>query len=219
MINFKKNTVILEDGTKLKPCTSEELKEYYAQGCQILAHVRKEMKTLFPTKNHILVGCEIPLEIPLTDNIVFTGFIDTIIQNTKTGEYFIYDYKTSSRGWFYEKKDPLKLQQLLLYKKYYAKQLNIDESLIFVSFIILKRLINEQSEWATARNRVNVFSPTQGKTSTKKAAKELQDFHETVFDVDGNVKLDNLKATPSAKACKYCAFKDKPDLCPDSFYK
>lgn len=210
---FKDDTIILEDGTKLYPTDKQTLMTFYLQGCEILRHVKRDMKTLFPTKHHILIGCEIPIKIQLSEFVHFEGHIDTIIKDTKSGEYFIYDYKTSSRGWFDEKKDPLKLRQVQLYKKYYAEQLKIDEDLVFVSFIILKRFINEKSEWPAAKNRINKFEPPQSKITTRKAVAELQAFHDDVFDANGNYKADHLIATPSKKACQYCQFKARKDLC------
>jgi PD-(D/E)XK nuclease superfamily protein len=219
LANFVADTITHDDGRKEYPCDKKTLKEFFADGEAILMHVRKQINDLFPTKNHILVGCEIPLEVMLTDVVQFIAYLDIVIVDQKTGEVYIHDLKTSGKGWFYEKKDPIKLQQVLLYKKFYAEMFDVDEDLIFVDFIILKRKINENAEWEAAKNRVSKFSPTQGKIATKKAKAALTTFHTTVFNADGSTNLDNVAATPSEKACRFCPVKLDKTLCPNGWYK
>lgn len=199
------------DGTPTYLCDKPTLKEFYADGVEILKHVRKHKDQFFPNKGYELIGCEIPLEVMLHKGVQFIGYIDIVTQHKKSGEIFIYDLKTSKKGWFYEKKDPKKLNQLLLYKKFYADNFEVDPRLINVQFVILKRKINEDSEWA--QNRVTKFEPADGNISVNKAWASFDQFVTETFNADGSVRIDNLKPTPSEKNCRWCFFRSKPDLC------
>lgn len=216
---FKEQIKTDDKGEKIFLTDKDTLKEFYADGRHILMYVLKRQKDLFPTKNFELVGCEIPLEMPINDKINFIGYIDIVIRNIKSNEVFIYDLKTSKAGWFHEKKDPKKLHQLLLYKRFYATQFDIDEDTIFVEFIILKRKINENSEWASAKARAVKFNPSQGKISVKKAITSFNEFVSETFTDDGTVLVENLQSTPSEKNCRWCVFRTKKDLCPEGINK
>lgn len=213
---FKENITKDADGTPTYLCDKPTLLEFYADGAAILAHVRKHKDDFFPTKGYELVGCEVPLEVPLNDGATFVGYIDIVIRHKRSKEIFIFDLKTSTKGWSYEKKDPKKLNQLLLYKKFYAEQFECDIDMITVQFIILKRKIYEDSEWY--QNRVSRFEPSQRTPSLNKASASFTDFVSGVFNNDGSIKLENLIPTPSEKNCRWCFFRDKPDLCPESHF-
>jgi hypothetical protein len=213
---FKEEIKHDADGHPTYLCDQPTLKEFYSAGVEIIRHVRKHRDQYFPTKGYELVGCEVPLEVMMSDGVQFNGYIDIVTRHKRTGEVFIFDLKTSKRGWFHEKKDPIKIGQLLLYKSFYAKQFDVDIEKITVEFIILKREINENSEWP--QSRVSKFEPSQGKISVKRAVTLFEDFVEKAFDSNGDIKPDHLIATPSEKSCRWCLFKNKPDLCDQSFY-
>lgn len=196
-------------------CTQETLKEFYVQGCAILDHVKDNRNDFFPTSGYKLIGCEIPLEVQVTDAVQFVGYIDIVVAHPRTKQIFIYDLKTSKRGWYYEKKDTKKTNQLLLYKRFYAEVFDVLPENITVQFIILKREVNENSEWGS--KRISRFEPTHGTNSMKRAAKDFDTFISETFAANGAVLLDNLKATPSQSACRWCPFREKKDLCPDSY--
>jgi hypothetical protein len=207
---FKKElTTTAEDGTKTFQCGKDDLKEFYLDGLAILEHVRRYHKQYFSPKAK-LIGVEVPLEVPLNDALEFVGYIDLVIQEPD-GTVIIYDFKTSKAGWFYEKKDPKKVNQILLYKRFYSQRFNVDEDKIDVQFLVLKRKIPDNSEFPI--KRLSKFEPANGKISVGKAVKSFQEFVDRTFAADGTVLVENLKPTPSEKACKFCPFRDKKDLC------
>ncbi len=144
--------------------------------------------------------------------------MDIIVRQKKTGKVTIYDLKTSGKGWFHEKKDPKKINQLLLYKKFYAQQFEIDEDDITVKFLILKRKVNEEAAWEAAKKRITAFEPSHGVISVKGAMKSFNAFVSGTFAHDGSVLVENLQPTPSEKSCKWCPFRVNTELCPESYY-
>jgi len=211
MLHVKKE-LFLEDR---KLTTKEEVAEYYADGCNIIDHVLQHKKDFFP-KNYELVGIEVPLELEASPGVRFRGFIDVVLYHKAAKTYYIYDFKTSRYGWFSQKKDHKKLDQLLLYKKYYSEVLGVSPDNINVKFIILKRKVNENSDYAV-KHMVG-FEPSHGSTSMKRANERFSKFLE-LFDENGVPKLDTIRPTPSESACKYCIAKNDPKMCAFSFYK
>lgn len=211
---FKNGVVIGEDEQKVYVCDRATLKEFYLDGSAILKQVIKHPKQYFPkhagTK---LIGCEVPLEVQLRPNVQFVGYIDLVIHHTRENRLIIYDFKTSGKGWFHEKKDPKKINQILLYKRFYSTMFDIPEEEIEVKFMILKRKVPDTSEYPISR--VANFEPVQGVKTVSKAIDSFDNFVNTTFDVNGQVLIDNLIATPSAKNCKWCYFRDKKNICPD----
>ena len=102
----------------------KEMAEYYFDGVQILQWFKAHRADFFQKKDYELVGIETPINIiPLETHptIRLVGFLDLVIKNTKTGEIYIYDFKTSTNGWTkYAKNDKTKVSQLILYKTYYC---------------------------------------------------------------------------------------------------
>jgi hypothetical protein len=197
--------------------TPEELSEFYADGCKILDHVRKHGRTWFPATGHTLVGIEVPLLLDIGRNLKFKGFIDIVMYEKATKTYTIYDFKTSDRGWKdYQKKDSNKTDQLLLYKKYYSELFGVPIDNIQVEFIILKRKIPENTEFAV--KHISGFVPAHGKPSMKKAMDRLEKWITDTFDEAGQPRLDNLPPTSSEKSCKFCPFKNDATKCAYSYY-
>lgn len=216
LLHFFKKDTIIQDEQKIYPCDQPTLKEFYSDGCQILTYIRKYQKDFFPTSGNELVGCEIPLEIKLLSKVNFIGYIDIVTRNIKTNQITIYDLKTSTKGWNYEKKDPKKINQILLYKHFYSKQFEVPLDLIDVQFIILKRKLNENNKWDI--KRISSFEPSNGVVSINKAVKSFDQFISDAFDQQGNVTIEKLQPTPSTQACKFCIFNNKPELCSKSSY-
>jgi hypothetical protein len=214
---FKETTVVLENGKKEYLASPQTLQEYYDNGCEILSHVQKYAKEFFPTKGYVLIGCEVELDIQLKDGLKFIAFLDIVIHDTKLDKYIIVDLKTSNHGWYpYQKKDPKKIHQLLLYKRFYAQKFHVPEENIIPRFIILKKQIKENPMFVI--RRLSNFEPAHGTTSMKKMNESWSGFINECFDDAGNYKTTEHKATPSESACKYCSFKDNETLCPLSFY-
>jgi hypothetical protein len=208
---FKENIIIHESGEKTFLCDKPTLYEFYEHGCEILNYIQSNYKKIFPTDNVKLHSIEFPLEIEVKTNVKYIGFIDIVTYDATNNTYTLYDLKTSKSGWNdYQKKDLVKIGQLLLYKRFFAKQFNISEKDISVEFIILKRTIFETAQYTIPR--VSKFIPSNGKPSVDKAWKLFTDFVDTGFDGEGNYNPKQVPR-PSKDACKFCKFKDKKNLC------
>lgn len=188
------------------PCTKEQLIEFYQHGILILDFFKKHKNEYFSKKGFELLGCEIPLEIDLSENIKFVGFIDIAIKDKVSGKVYIKDFKTSTKGWFpYQQKDETKTQQLVLYKEFYSRKYDVPVDLIEVEYVILKRLLSENSQWP--QKRVQLFSPASGTISIKKVMTNLKKFIQDSYNSDGTIKLDRqFNKDESQKTCKFCDF-------------
>jgi hypothetical protein len=123
----------------------------------------------------------------------------------------LYDLKTSRSGWTQDQKsDPNKVGQLLLYKKFFAQQMNIDENDISVEFVILKRFVAENTEFHIPR--VSKFEPPNKAPSLRKNWERFQKFVDGAFDDEGNYITEQM-VNPSATNCRWCVYRDKKDLC------
>jgi len=208
---FRDNTILTEGGEKVFLCDKKTLMEYYEQGCKILDYIQTHYKKIFPTTATKLFAIEYELNVEVRPGLQYVVYIDIVTHNTLTDKYVIYDLKTSRRGWSEdEKKSPIKVGQLLLYKTFFAHQLGIREDQISVEFIILKRTIFENSPYPIPR--VSKFEPPNKGPSLTKNWDRFEKFINMCFDDTGNI-IPVQEATPSKDACKWCKFKDKPDLC------
>ena len=187
------------------PCTLEEMREFFQDGCDILDFVKKRRADYFSKRGYKLIGCEVPIEVDLKKNVKIVGYLDLVILDEFHNTITIYDIKTSTRGWNkWMKKDENKTQQLLLYKQFYAKQYNHPIDKIEVEYFIVKRKLWEEAMFP--QKRVQKFSPASGTVSMNKVAKRLDTFLELAFDDEGNRISENIVPTPSKKACKWCEF-------------
>ena len=102
--------------------SSEEIREFYDDGVQILRYFKKHKGKYFSKKGWFLVGCEIPISIMPNNaykNVIYNGFLDVVMYHEPTDTFQIIDIKTSTKGWNkYAKKDEEKHFQLVLYKKF-----------------------------------------------------------------------------------------------------
>jgi RecB family exonuclease len=110
-----------------KPASKEEMQEFFQDGINIIDFFKKRRADYFSKKHWELVGCEIPVNVSLSESIKFIGYLDVVLYHPPTNRYKILDIKTSTMGWNkYQKKDKSKTAQLLLYKKYFAEQRGLD---------------------------------------------------------------------------------------------
>lgn len=192
--------------------TPQELSEFYQDGVAILDYFRKHRAEFFNSKHHELVGIEQPLRVDLINNVVFVGFIDVIIKDTRDNTYIIYDLKTSTAGWNkYQKADITKTAQLILYKEFYAKQFNVDPDAISVEYIIVRRKISEDYEFKP--KRIQTFSPASGKPSRNKVGKLFMDFVQNCFTETGEYNGEREYPAIQSSGCNYCPYKTNEDLC------
>ena len=214
MLEMKKNYLEAKDKFEGEQLTnSEEMKEFYFQGLQILDDFKKKRAQYFSKKGYELVGIEKPLNYKLPNNINFVGFMDVVIKDNIRDRIKIIDIKTSTMGWNkWAKADKNKTNQLLLYKQFYSKQYNFPIDKIDVEFFIVKRKLYENMDFP--QRRIQTFVPANGTPSLNKVNLSVKEFIDECFDEEGKHNEQHIyKKIVSTKNCKYCDFRDKPELC------
>jgi RecB family exonuclease len=188
-------------------CTKEELVEFLEDGNLILDYFQKSknFNNFFSLKYDELVAIEQPINTKIREHINFLGFIDLIVRSKFDGKYRIIDFKTSTSGWSkYQKKDPTKNAQILLYKKFYSEMLGVSMDMIDVEFIILKRKVSDNTEYHIPR--ISRHVPANGKPSINKAWNEFNLFVDNVFNPDGTYRTDVEYMKKPSKLCGWCEF-------------
>ena len=196
-----------------------ELGEFYEDGVAILDWFKRKRGQYFSRKNEELIGIEVPIYHPVADSndkIMMLGYLDVVMRDKRTDKITIIDIKTSTMGWNkYQKADKNKTSQLVLYKKYFAEQYGYDPEKIDIKYMIVKRKLIEGAMFP--QKRITEFSPASGKPTRNKLARSIDEFVKSSFKADGSFNLDReypAVAGKNNKNCKYCEFKDQPDLCP-----
>jgi ATP-dependent exoDNAse (exonuclease V) beta subunit len=188
-------------------CTKEELVEFLEDGNLILDYFQKSknFNNFFSLKYDELVAIEQPINTKIREHINFLGFIDLVVRSTFDGKYRIIDFKTSTSGWSkYQKKDPTKNAQILLYKKFYSEMLGVSMDMIDVEFIILKRKVSDKADYVIPR--ISRHVPANGKPSINKAWNEFNTFVDNVFNQDGTYRTDVQFPKKPSKLCGWCEF-------------
>jgi len=189
-----------------------EMREFFDDGIAILNWIQKRRNKLFTVRKVKLLGIEMPLLVGVSKNIYLKGYIDFVLYDTELDKIYIYDIKTSTRGWGErEKKDDTKLSQILLYKEYFGKQFGYDPDRIEVEYFIVKRKIWENSEYAIPR--VQSFKPASGKTKRRQAVEKFEAFVKDCFDESGKPQIKSYIKNIGESSCKWCPYADKPELC------
>jgi hypothetical protein len=189
-----------------------QMGEFFEDAIAILNFIQKNRNKLFTIRKMRLLGIEIPLLLNVANNIFLKGFIDFVLYDEELDKVYIYDIKTSTRGWSdSEKKDDNKIAQILLYKEYFSKQFGFDVEKIEVEYFIVKRKIWEQSEYAIPRTQS--FKPASGKNKRKQAVENFQSFIKDCFDDSGKPQMKSYLKNVGENSCKWCPYKDLPDLC------
>ena len=185
----------------------DEMREFFEDGIEIIKAFIKDKVKWFGVKGWKLIGIETPIIYPLEGkiNLYMKGFIDLIMYNEELDEYFIYDFKTSTRGWGdKEKKDETKSQQIILYKKFFSDLYKVDLDKIEVEFIILKRKVFKSKDFVIPR--ISGFKPSAGKIKMKKTLDLFNVFLTECFTNDGNYIYDKEYPMNVGTNCKWCAF-------------
>ena len=194
----------------------KQLKEFYDDGVEIINFFKKNRSKYFSKRGWHLVGCEIPIIIPpnpYLSNVKYLGYLDIVMYHEPTNTFKIIDIKTSTSGWNQKaKKDKVKQYQLVLYKKYFAEQYNVDINTIEIEFFILRRKVWESPDFPI--KRVQLFEPPSGKTSVNKASKMINEFLDDCFNREGHVTKE-MPETPNDN-CKWCPYY-KTHLCSSTF--
>lgn len=203
-------------------CNPKTLHEFWGQGVEILEYLRKNRTKYFSTKNIDLVGYELPLYTELIENsphVMFLGYIDMILYDHDLEQYIIIDFKTSSTGWGEkDKKSKQKLLQVVLYKKYLSKLLGISEDDVTVKFVILRRTpMKNPAMPEMGPKYIQEFKPSNIKKLRKDLDKFLSEFHNNSFvenKYNKEATYPAITGGDDSPNCKWCMFKDKPELCP-----
>jgi hypothetical protein len=200
IIEFKK----AKENDKKDPCTKSEINEFFDDGLGIIEWFKKRRSSYFKKQNWELLGCEIPLDVELKNNIRFIGYMDVVLRHIPTNRIKIIDIKTSSWGWNkYQKADKNKTSQLLLYKQFFSKQENYILDNIDVEYFIVKRKLYSNTDFP--QKKIQTFTPAHGKVSMNKVTNSLHNFLNNGFDKNSEFKVNQV-ATPSKSSCKWCEF-------------
>ena len=217
-----KNNLISEYEKQVKSNNSEhymtrgEFEEFYDDGLEIINNFKQDRAIHFYKDKVHLVGCEVPVTLPPDEdnpNVVYIGYLDVVIYNEDTGRFKIIDIKTSTSGWWkWAKEDETKQFQLLLYKRFFAKQYNISEDLIDLEFFILKRKVPKKSKYPITH--IQLFQPENSLEKTNNAHKAMTDFISECFNSDSTYKEDReFVKSPSKSSCMFCPYKNDENLC------
>ena len=181
----------------------DEMKEFFNDGCKIIDEFLKRKSSYFPKKNTELVGIEVSLDYDMPNDMKFKGYMDVVLHNKITGRIRIIDIKTATMGWNkYMKADKNKTNQLLLYKKFFSKQMEISTDKIDVEYLILKRRLYENFDYP--QKRIQQFSPASGTPSVNKVMKRLQEFIEECYDEDGKIISHEYEKCANHLKCRLC---------------
>ena len=198
--------------TKEHFTNAQEMREFYDDGVAIIKWIKTRRNKLFTVRKVKLLGIEMPLLVGLNKNVYLKGYIDFVLYDEDLQKVYIYDIKTSTRGWGErEKKDDNKLAQILLYKEYFGRQFGFDVDRIEVEYFIVKRKIWEASEFPIPR--VQSFKPASGKTKRRQAVEKMENFIKDCFDEFGKPQVKSYLKQIGESSCKWCPYADKPELC------
>jgi hypothetical protein len=185
----------------------DEMREFHQDGLEIIKAFKKDKVKWFGIRGWELIGIEIPILSKLTQkqNLFMKGFIDVVAYDKTYDTYYIYDFKTSTRGWGdKEKKNNTKLQQIILYKKYFSELYNIPLEKIEVEFIVLKRKLYENADFTIPRTQS--VKPAAGKTKMKQAEDQFNEFLDTCFTEDGIYIHKEYPMNISKESCTWCPY-------------
>lgn len=206
-------TDIIKSNGGVEFCTKQEMIEFYYDGLKIIDFFKKRRADYFSKKGYELLGIESLLNYGLPKNIKFQGYIDIVIADTIRNRIKIIDIKTSTMGWNkYMKSDKNKTNQLLIYKQFYSKQLDVPLDRIDVEYFIVKRKLYENTDFP--QKRIQTFVPANGTPSINKVNRKIKEFLDECFTDDGEYNMENIyRKEPSKKNCRWCEFRDNSDLC------
>jgi hypothetical protein len=203
--------------------TPEQMNEFFQDGVAILEWFKKHKrgrKSFFSPRQSELVGIEIPLILqPIKErpNIKYMGYVDLVVKDKSSGEYIIYDIKTSTKGWSkWEKGDVTKSQQLLLYKNYYSELFKVPKDKIRVEFFIVKRKVldfdDDKLQSPHQAYRIQSFKPTDNPKRLREANEDFVNFIRECYTADGQPIDKEFPKCPT-KLCDWCEFGKNRELC------
>ena len=189
----------------------EELREFFEDGVAILDFIKKKRNQYFSKRGWHLAGIELPIVMNVGRNLMYKGFIDLVLYHEPTNKFYIYDIKTSTRGWNAKaKSDENKQMQLVLYKKFFNEQYGIPLENIEVEFFIVRRKVWENSDYPIYR--VQQHKPAAGRNKLRKADKILDEFITECFTPKGKYQ-DKEYPKVVSRLCDWCPFNGNEELC------
>jgi hypothetical protein len=78
--------------------------------------------------------------------------------------------------------------------------------------MILKRKI-EPTEYQEFPKRIQQFKPASGKIKRKQAMENFNSFLKDCFDGFGKPQIKSYLKNVGESSCKWCPYKDSPELC------
>lgn len=194
--------------------TDADLTEFIEDGANFLNEFMDASVRLkhFPADKYELVGIEDELNMEMTNNVDYWGFIDLVLKEKATGRIKIFDFKTARLGWNnYQMEDLAKSSQVVLYKALYSKKHNVPLSMIDVEFFIMKRKLYENARFR--QSRVQIFVPEATQKEVTRVVEHFNQFITECFKPDGTYNDDRAlypKIPGKNKTnCKYCLHKGK----------
>lgn len=204
-----RSTFIKESKSGTEFTTAKQLQEFYEDGIQILDYLRKKRAVYFSTRKVHLAGVEVQLQLELKPNTYFKGFIDLVFYDEDTNKWLLLDIKTSTTGWNEAaKKDDKKIAQLILYKTFFAQQFNIPVDNIEVEYFIVKRKVPEDAEFPSMMKRVQQFRPASGRVKQGQVKQMVETFLQHATNGEGVIIEKDYKKELTAKACRFCEFRN-----------
>ena len=196
--------------------TKKEIIEFVNDGLNIIDFFLQRRQMYFSKKGTRLLGIEMPILTPPHKehpNIMLYGKLDLVFYDEDLQKVTIWDIKTSTRGWGkWDKENKIKMAQMVLYKKYFAEQYNVPVNSIDCKYFIVKRKIPKNPKYPAMASRIQTYEPSSGKVTMNRVSKYLHEFIDDCFE-DNMYQTKDYTKNPSDKNCRWCPFKDKPELC------
>ena len=130
---------------------AEEMGEFFNDGVAMLSWIKKNRNKLFTIRKMKLLGIELPLLLCIAKDIYYKAFIDFALYDEELNKVYIYDIKTSTRGWSDSEKETIKK----LLKSYYTKNTSLDN----MDGTSSKSKSNSSSLSAKSMNKLNTLFP------------------------------------------------------------
>ncbi len=196
--------------------TKKEIMEFVNDGLNIIDFFLQRRQMYFSKRGTRLLGIEMPILTPPHKdhpNIMLYGKLDLVFYDEDLKKVTIWDIKTSTRGWGkWDKENKIKMAQMVLYKKYFADQYKVPVDSIDCKYFIVKRKIPKNPKYPAMSSRIQTYEPSSGKVTMNRVSKYLHEFIEDCFK-DDMYQTKEYTKKPSDKNCRWCPFKDKPELC------
>lgn len=162
-----------------------------------------EFEKKFFTNGLDLISVEEEFKGPIFHNLEFRGKVDLILYNKETEEFYVIDIKSSDQSW--ENADinfRAKKVQLLSYKFYFSKNVEVPLENIKTAFVVLNREGDANGEY----NYVESVPIDSSNEKISWMLNQWRDFLKAVTSKKGYYLDQSYKKKPSEKYCKRCPY-------------